>query len=286
MDFDRRVFVNGLAAAASLGGGAALGADAGGRAPMTAKGLDAMIRTVGAPGSLVCVRAAQATEGPFYYESSLQRRSIAEKRPGVPLRLGITLGGLSMDPRDPGRETGRCYPMAGVVVDIWHADGAGIYSNVGTDVQPVDTLGQTFMRGHQVTDQNGYVEFDTIVPGWEIVAAAPGVPGAPPVVPFLRTAHIHVKAFYDREVITTQLFFDDSLLDQIFAEVEPYKSHRVITVPRLDRPVARIRNTEDFVFKATKAQPMAVQRVDGVLVAKATLGVLSLGDRGFRTLFR
>ncbi|MEO6340832.1 MAG: hypothetical protein ABIO39_12375 [Caulobacteraceae bacterium] len=278
--------MNGLAAAASLGGGAALGAERSRRAPMTAKGLDEMVRTVGAPGGLVCVRATPATEGPFYYETSLQRKSIAEKRPGVPVRLGITLGGLSMDPRNPGNETGRCFPLAGVVVDIWHADAAGLYSNVGTDLQPADTLGQTFMRGHQVTDQNGYVEFDTIVPGWEIVAAAPGVPGAPPVVPFLRTTHIHVKAFHGREVITTQLFFDDSLLDQIFAEVEPYKSHRVITVPRLDRPVPRIRNTEDFVFKAMKAQPMAVERVDGVLVAKAMIGVMSLGDGGFRTLFR
>ena len=286
MDFDRRVFVNGLAAAASLSGGAAVAADRLRRAPLTAKGLDAMIRTVGAPGSLACVRATPSTEGPFYYETSLQRNSIAEKRPGVPLRLGITLGGLTMDTQDPGRETGRCSPLPGVVVDIWHADAAGLYSNVGTDLQPVDTRGQTFMRGHQVTDANGYVEFDTIVPGWEIVAAAPGVPGAPPVVPFLRTTHIHVKAFYDREVVTTQLFFADSLLDQIFAEVEPYKSHRVITVPRLNRPIPRIRNTEDFIFKATKAQPLAAQRVDGVLVAKTTIGVLSLGDRGFKTLFR
>ncbi len=286
MGFDRRVFVSGLVAAAGLGGCAALGADRSRQGPTTAEDLDAMIRTVGRPGGLVCVRATESTEGPFYYETSLQRKSIAEKRPGVPLRLGITLGGLSMDPQNPSQETGRCFPLAGVVVDIWHADADGLYSNVGADIQPIDTLGQTFMRGHQVTDQNGYVEFDTIVPGWEIVAAVPGVPGAPPVVPFVRTSHIHVKAFYGREVVTTQLFFDDSLLDQIFAEVEPYKSHQILTVPRLDRPFSRIRNTEDFVFIGTKAQPMAVERIDGVLVANATLGVMSQGDRGFRTLFR
>jgi hypothetical protein len=31
---------------------------------------------------------------------------------------------------------------------------------------------------------------------------------------------------------------------------------------------------------------MAVERVNGVLVAKAVIGVMSQGDRGFRTLFR
>ena len=35
-----------------------------------------------------------------------------------------------------------------------------------------------------------------------------------------------------------------------------------------------------------KAKPLAVERVDGVLVAKVSLGVMSLGDRGFSTLFR
>ncbi|MEO6379384.1 MAG: hypothetical protein ABIO37_15285 [Caulobacteraceae bacterium] len=271
--------MNGLAAAASLGGGAALGAERSGRAPATDKDLDALVRSTMGLGSLVCVRATPLTEGPFYYETSLNRRAIAEKRPGVPLRLGITLGGLT------GQE-GRCIPLSGAVVDIWHADAAGLYSNVGADLQPVDTIGQTFMRGHQVSDRNGYVEFDTILPGWEVVASVPGVPGMPPVVPVARTTHIHVKAFHGRELFTTQLFFDDSLLDQIFAEVEPYKSHRVLTVPRFDRPVSRVRNTEDFLFTLSKAQPMAVERVDGALVAKATLGLISQGDQGFRTLFR
>jgi protocatechuate 3,4-dioxygenase beta subunit len=279
MDFDRRAFVNGLAAAASLGPAAALAAERSGRTPTTQKDWDAMIHLGAAASGLTCVRATPMTEGPFYYESSLQRRAIAEKLPGVPLRLGITLGGLA-------RQEGRCFPLAGVVVDVWHTSAAGLYSNVGRDLQPVDTTGQTFMRGHQLTDDNGYVEFDTIVPGWEMVAARPGVPGLPAVVPARRTTHIHVKAFHDREVMTTQLFFADSFLDQLYADVEPYKSHQLLTAPGLDRPYARIHNAEDRFYTEAKAQPMPVERVNGVLVAKATLGVLSQGDRGFRTLFR
>jgi protocatechuate 3,4-dioxygenase beta subunit len=276
--FDRRVFAAGLAAAAGLGPACALAAERSGRTPTTQKDWDAVFRS-DAAGALTCVAATPMTEGPFYYESSLQRRAIAEKHPGVPLRLGVTLGGLS-------QQQGRCFPLAGVVVDVWHASAEGLYSNVGKDLQPVDTAGQTFMRGHQITDQNGYVEFDTIVPGWEIVAGRPGVPGAPAAVPASRTTHIHVKAFHDREVLTTQLFFPDSLLDQLYADVEPYRSYRLLIAPGLDRPYPRIRNAQDRFYQEAKATPMTVRKVNGVLTAKAALGVLSQGDRGFRTLWR
>src|SRR6185312_7686571 len=275
MTFDRRTIVTGLAA--TLGAaGLAKAAERNGRAPTTMKDWDAMFHTGAVPGPLACIAATQMTEGPFYAESSLQRRAIAEKLPGVPLRLGITLGGIA-------REEGRCFPVPGAVVDIWHTSAAGLYSNVGADLQPVDTTGQTFMRGHQFTDQNGYVEFDTIVPGWEMVAAHPGVsvPGIPAVVAARRTTHIHVKAFHDREVMTTQLFFPDALMDQLYAEVEPYRSHQMLSAPGLDRPYPRIHNAEDRFFNEAKAKPVTVEKVNGVMTAKVTLGVLSQGDRGF-----
>ncbi|HEY4030489.1 MAG TPA: hypothetical protein VGM25_09120 [Caulobacteraceae bacterium] len=276
MEFDRRAFVNGLGAAAgaSLGAAGLAGAaePRSGRTPTTRKDWDRIIGAGSYAGGFTCVHTAQLTEGPFYYESSLERRAIAERLPGVPLRLGITLGGLAA--------ADRCFPLAGVVVDIWQTNATGLYSNVGPDLQPVDTTGQTFLRGHQVTDPKGYVEFDTIVPGWEVVAAAP------PVIAALRTTHIHVKAFHDREVLTTQLFFPDELIDQLYADVEPYRSHRLLTAPGLDHSYERIRNGQDIFFQQARPQPMTVERVNGVLVAKATIGVLSQGDRGFRTLFR
>jgi len=274
MDFDRRKFVNGLGAA-GVGLGAAGLAQAAelrtGRTPVSRPEWDAMIRAQFG-GGFTCVRTAELTEGPFYYESSLQRRAIAEGQRGMPLRLGITLGGLA--------DENRCFPLAGAVVDVWQTSATGLYSNVGPDLQPVDTRGQTFLRGHQVTDAKGYVEFDTIVPGWEIV------PAAPPIGVAKRTTHIHVKAFHERELITTQLFFPDPLIDQLYADVEPYKSHRLLTAPGLTRSYERIRNGQDLFFNQAKAQPMTVERVNGVLVAKATIGMVSQGDRGFKTLFR
>ena len=272
MKFHRRTIVTGLAATLASTRLANAAEPKSGRAPRTRQEWDAIIGSDFA-GPLTCVRATPMTEGPFYYESSLQRRAIAEKLPGVPLRLGVTLGGLA-------QQEGRCFPLAGAVVDIWHTSAAGLYSDVGKALQPVDTTGQTFLRGHQFTDKNGYVEFDTIVPGWEIVAAAP------PVKVAMRTTHIHLKAFHEREVITTQLFFPDPLLDQLYADVEPYKSHGLLTAPGLDRAYPRIRNADDHFYTLAKAQPMKVEKVDGVMTAKVTLGVLSQGDRGFRTLWR
>ena len=275
MEFDRRTFVHGLGAATGVGLGLSGVAPAAevhnGRTPRTRQEWDAIIRSQFGAG-FTCVHTTEMTEGPFYYESSLERRAIAEKLPGERLRLGLTLGGL--------QAADRCFPLAGAVVDIWQTSASGLYSNVGLDLQPVDTTGQTFLRGHQITDNRGYVEFDTIVPGWEIVAAAD------PVKVAKRTTHIHVKVFHEREVLTTQLFFPDPLIDQLYAAAEPYKSHGFLNAPGLDRPYERIRNGQDKFYNEFKAKPMTVERVNGVLVAKATIGVLSQGDRGFKTLFR
>jgi protocatechuate 3,4-dioxygenase beta subunit len=275
LTLDRRAIVTGLGAAAtSLVSASALSAETrSGPAPRTRQEWDAIIHTAFGGGAFSCVRSEPNDEGPFYYESSPLRRVIAERIAGAPLRLGITLGGLAV-------EQGRCFPLAGAVVDIWHTSPAGLYSNVGPDLQPVDTTGQTFLRGHQVTDEKGYVEFDTIVPGWEVVAAAA------PLVVAQRATHIHVKAFHEHEVLTTQLFLPDRLVDQLYADSEPYKSHRLLNAPGLDRPYERIRNDQDHFFNAVKATPMTVETVNGVLVAKVTLGVLSQGNQGVRTLWR
>ena len=276
MDFDRRRFVRGAGATLSaMGLAGAVGAQRGnsGRRPITRAEWDQIIRGTGSEG-FTCVQATPMDEGPFYYESSLERRSLAEGRPGEPLRLHIALGGVPVDGR------GGCLPLRGAVIDIWHTDATGLYSNVGPDLQPVDTTAQTFLRGHQRTDDKGHVEFETIVPGWEIVAAAP------PLMVARRTTHIHVKAYHGRDVLTTQLFLPDALLDELYATTEPYKSHATLTAPGLDRAYGRIRNTEDLFFNTSRATPMTVERVNGVITARATIGVISGGNRDIPTLFR
>lgn len=84
----------------------------------------------------------------------------------------------------------------------------GSYSS--GDVEATTTDDGTYLRGAQVTNADGIVFFDTIYPGWYRG----------------RTVHIHLKVHIDRStVLTTQLYFDDALTDEIFSTVEPYTEH-------------------------------------------------------------
>jgi hypothetical protein len=104
----------------------------------------------------------------------------------------------------------------------------------------------------------------------------------------MRATHIHVKAYHGRDVLTTQLFLPDNVIDDLYANIEPYKSHRLLTAPGLDRAYPRISNAEDRFFARGNVQPVTVERVNGVLTAKATIGMVSksMGNRGIQTLFR
>ena len=100
------------------------------------------------------------------------------------------------------RDAGGCEPIENAVVDIWHCDALGGYS--GFDGQR--RTATTYLRGAQVTNGDGVVEFKTIYPGW--------YPG--------RTVHIHAKVHLDNQtVLTTQLFTTREYDDKVFAR-EPY----------------------------------------------------------------
>jgi len=110
------------------------------------------------------------TEGPFFSPRSPERTSLLE--PGMPgTRIVLTGRVLS-----PG-----CKPLAGALLDFWHADDSGEYDNQGYRC-----------RGHQFTDADGRYRLETVVPGL--------YPG--------RTRHFHVKVQpKGRRVLTTQLYF-------------------------------------------------------------------------------
>lgn len=202
-----------------LGGGLAalaLGA-ASFRFPAAAGAQDAA-----SPATDVCVLTPQQTAGPFYLPLDLIRQDITEDRSGVPLRLRIAVADVNA-----------CAPLANAAVDIWHCDAQGFYSGVaaepGGNADPAagDPSG-TFLRGLQLTGEDGIAEFDTIYPGW--------YPG--------RTIHIHMAVFAGGEAELLdpappagedagsytgghvshigQLYFDDALSDEVFATAEAY----------------------------------------------------------------
>ena len=123
-------------------------------------------------GGTSCTAAPTETEGPFptHTPSSLMRTDIRDDRTGVLLTIKITIQNTNNS----------CAALAGAIVDIWHCDKDGYYSEYGgTAMQSVNYSGVTFLRGRQTTDANGQVTFTSIFPGWYSG----------------RTTHIHVHVY-------------------------------------------------------------------------------------------
>ncbi|MGB3138331.1 MAG: hypothetical protein WBB18_16100, partial [Nodosilinea sp.] len=112
-------------------------------------------------GQPACTVRPQQTEGPFFVDEGLSRSDIRSDpamgavKPGVPLTLQFQVSQVGND---------NCMPLAGAVVDVWHCDATGVYSDVAD--RRASTVGQKFLRGSQVTNADGIVEFITIYPGW------------------------------------------------------------------------------------------------------------------------
>jgi protocatechuate 3,4-dioxygenase beta subunit len=159
-----------------------------------------------------CMLTPEQTEGPFYIDVGLERRDITEGRPGHPLRLGVQV------------VDAECAPIAGAVVDVWHCDFDGDYSafSDGSNGEDDAGPGTTFLRGSQVSGQDGIVEFATNYPGWYTG----------------RAVHIHTKVrLDDSAVLTTQLYFDDDLTDEIHAQ-DPYAAHGTRDTRNADDSIA------------------------------------------------
>jgi protocatechuate 3,4-dioxygenase beta subunit len=171
-------------------------------------------RKEGAAGTApACRFTPEQTEGPFFLDTRLERSDIRSNhadgsvKAGVPLMLTLRVQAI----RD-----GRCMPLAGAVVDVWHCDAAGVYSGVGNAGS--DEAKTTFLRGYQTTDRKGQVRFLTIYPGW--------YPG--------RAVHIHFKVRSKNKgghhAFTSQLYFDDAVTARVHARA-PYAAHRGTPTP-------------------------------------------------------
>jgi hypothetical protein len=74
-----------------------------------------------------CVLTPQQTEGPYFVDERLERVDIRSDpasgtvRAGVPLALSIRISTIRGN---------RCEPLRGAIVDVWHCDAAGVYSDV------------------------------------------------------------------------------------------------------------------------------------------------------------
>jgi protocatechuate 3,4-dioxygenase beta subunit len=228
------VGLSGVLAACGTGEGAAPATST----PATATGdVTALLDAAG-----TCTLAKEQTQGPYWFDVDSIRSDIREDRPGVPLTLALRVQDVT-----GCSSGGTAAPVANSVVEIWHCDAGGVYSgfesasiggggpgapnpaggegpgrggnasgetsdgsySVG-DPEAATSDDGTYLRGAQVADVDGIVRFTTIFPGWYRG----------------RTTHIHCKVHVDRKTVrTTQLYFDDTLTDEVYAAVSPYDEH-------------------------------------------------------------
>jgi len=181
--------------------------------------------TQAAPG---CVVRPEETAGPYYVDEKLNRSDIRSDpsdgsvRDGAPFALTFNVSQIAK---------GGCAPLAGAIVDVWHCDALGVYSDVH-DPTFFDTRGKKFLRGYQVTDESGRATFSTIYPGW--------YEG--------RTVHIHFTirnkpGSSAGHEFTSQIYFADADNDRILSQA-PYSTKGKRTM----------RNENDGIFRENGSQ--------------------------------
>ena len=212
------------------------------------------------PTADLCLMTPEQTEGPFYLDTDLLREDVTEGTPGLPLRLQVLVA-----------DSQACIPLTNAAVDIWHCDAQGFYSGVNArpgsaaDAPAVDS--GTFLRGIQVTGEDGVAEFTTIYPGWYSG----------------RTVHIHMKVHIDGDVVdedtydgghvshTGQIYFDDAISDVVYSTSEAYAG-------RDDS--RRTRNDQDNILGNHLDEPgflISLSPLDENDPSQGYLGVITIG---------
>jgi len=167
----------------------------------------------------------QQIEGPYFVDGMPNRSDIrldtfnGSIQGGIPLRLVLHV--YNVEDED-GDRVGSCTPLNDAKVDIWLANSQGIYSGV----QDAGTGQNNFLRGYQITDENGAVQFTTVYPGWYEGGAI----------------HIHVKVRNfegSNETLewTSQFYLNNSINEQVHTQ-PPYSSHGSVDMT----------NEEDFIY--------------------------------------
>jgi len=142
--------------------------------------------TTGSTGS--CTISPTETEGPFPTKSpsTLVKSDITGDRTGVPFTIKITIT----------NKNNSCSALSGALVDIWHCDKDGNYSEYGgTSMQTTNYTSVHFLRGRQTTDSNGLVTFTSIFPGWYSGRAT--------------HIHVHVYNAAGTSLLVTQISFPE-----------------------------------------------------------------------------
>jgi len=145
-----------------------------------------------------CALLVAATEGPCTEAGDLERKDVSEGYTGLPMRLALRV------------VDGSCAPLSNAKVKIWHTQVTGSYSgntpNARMCLKDQADSAKHYFRGVQYTDAQGRVDFDSCFPGW--------YQG--------RCIHIHFTVTANGRSFTSQIIFEQSFVDSIFAAHPEY----------------------------------------------------------------
>lgn len=184
-----------------------------------------------------CTPTPEETEGPFstHNPASLISQKIMGDRTGTPLRINITINNLNRNCQGlkdaivdvwhcdskgeyseyggknehghMGRPEGNPMPPPG------HKPGDSLSRNRPPHMQPpmgggsmqmADHVNEHFLRGRQVTDEQGIVSFHSIYPGW-YSGRAPHI-------------HVHVFDAKGKSLLITQIAFPEEVCREVYSQ--------------------------------------------------------------------
>lgn len=214
-----------------------------------------------------CVLSPEGTEGPYYLPYHLVRSDIRENRPGIPLKLKFTITDVT-----------KCELLKNVSVDIWQADGLGMYSSYTKNkpntaprsvLHATPTDNSTFLRGVQFTNDAGQVEFMTVFPGSLHYGCFPNWHFPSGQYAF-RTPHIHMQAHIGGKTVhVAQLYFTNQVNSRIH-RLSPYKQ----TTGKATQ------NEDDYIFVRDNGDSTIIQNIqplDGKRTSRGLKGEMILG---------
>lgn len=186
-----------------------------------------------------CTVSPSETEGPFPTKvpASFVRKDIRDDRTGVAFTMNITIKNTNNS----------CAALAGALVDVWHCDKDGYYSEYGgSGMQSVNFQNVDFLRGRQTSDANGLVSFTSIFPGW-YSGRAPHI-------------HVHIYNAAGKSLLVTQIAFPYDITNTVYTTGQSYG---------YTKGAQDTKNERDNVFSDSYATELAT--VSGSLSAGYTL---------------
>ncbi|KAI0130345.1 Intradiol ring-cleavage dioxygenase [Xylariales sp. AK1849] len=217
-----------------------------------------------------CVLAPDTIFGPYGVDGEIIRHDLREASTGQEgFDLFLDIGVIDIE---------TCEPLPQAALTIWGCNATGTYSGyTGIDPDTVEIMDgwtmrtdgttddETFLRGIQVTDDEGMAEFLTLFPGYYAS----------------RTTHVHVTVQsnitngtgYSKSAIQHigQIFFEEDLLTSVY-ELSPYSEH--------SETLTRVVNSEDSIYSVANADGysamISIEKI-GASYAEGMVGYITIG---------